>query len=244
MPVVFFADGEGPAAAIQAVKGQTEAQLREGGFEATGQAIKGLEFAILLLFLIIRGGAARRVFDKLAGQGQSQTGGGEEFGFQDRMQIGDFTRGMLPGQAVRAMIVAETEVTGAIDRRDEIALEAEIVQGFHADEPQGVLVQQLGEGRAADVPDKMIEGFGHRKGVLLGARQQIEVVEDGQFQVSQVVIGGTAAAQAQSEQEQAPPAKEAPMILDHGLVAGIGPWVQPAGGFGKEVADGFEEDLE
>jgi hypothetical protein len=141
-------------------------------------------------------------------------------------------------------MMAKAEVTGAIDRRDEVALEAEIVQSFHADEPQSVLVKQLGEGGAADVTDKMIQGLGDREGVLLGAGQQIEIVEDGQFEVPQVVIGGTAAAQAQAEQEQSPPAKEAPVILNHGLVAGIRQLIQPAGGFAEEVAEGFEEDLE
>jgi len=58
------------------------------------------------------------------------------------------------------------------------------------------------------------------------------------------VVGGAAAAQAQPEEEQAPPAEEAAVILDHGLVAGIGQLVQPAGFFGEEVADGFEEELE
>ena len=69
-------------------------------------------------------------------------------------------------------------------------------------------------------------------------------MQDGQFQVTQVMIGRAAAAQAQPEQEQSPPAKEAPVILDHRLKAGIGQLVQPGGGFGEEVTDGFEEDLE
>jgi hypothetical protein len=34
------------------------------------------------------------------------------------------------------------------------------------------------------------------------------------------------------------------VIVDHGLVAGIGQLVQPTGRFGEEVVDGFEEDLE
>jgi hypothetical protein len=34
------------------------------------------------------------------------------------------------------------------------------------------------------------------------------------------------------------------VILDHRLKAGIGQLVQPGGGFGEEVTDGFEEDLE
>jgi hypothetical protein len=33
------------------------------------------------------------------------------------------------------------------------------------------------------------------------------------------------------------------MILDHGLEAGIGQLVQPAGQFREEVADGFEKGL-
>jgi len=98
--------------------------------------------------------------------------------------------------------MTKAEVTGAINGGDEVALETEIVQGFHAQEPLGVLVEQLGESGAADVSDKMIQGFGDREGLLLGARQVVQVVEDGAFEVAQVVIGRTAAAQAQPEQEQ------------------------------------------
>ena len=105
-----------------------------------------------------------------------------------------------------------------------------------------MLVKQLGEGGAADVSDEVIEGLGDRQGILLGARQEVEVVEDGAFQVAQVVIGGTAAAQTQAEEEQSPPAEKAAVILDHGLEAGVGQLVQPAGQLREEVADGFEED--
>jgi hypothetical protein len=140
------------------------------------------------------------------------------------------------------MVMTEAEVTGAIDRRDEVALEAEIIQGFHADEPLGVLAEQLGKSGAADMSNKMIESFGDREGILLGARQVVEVVEDGAFQVAQVVVGGTAAAQAQPKQEQSPPAEKAAVILDHGREAGVGQLVQPAGQFREEVADGFEKD--
>jgi hypothetical protein len=107
-----------------------------------------------------------------------------------------------------------------------------------------VLVKQLSESRAADVTNKMIEGFGDREGILVGARQEVEVVKDGQFEVAQVVVGRAAAAQAQPEEEQPPPAEEAAVILDHGLEAGVGQLVQPGRGFREEVADGFEEDLE
>lgn len=139
------------------------------------------------------------------------------------------------------MVMTEAKVTGAVNGGNEVALETEIVQGFHADEPLGVLAQQLGESRAADMADKMIEGFGDREGILLGARQVVEVVEDGAFEVAQVVVGRTAAAQAQPEQEQSPPAEKAAVILDHGLEAGVGQLVQPVGQFREEVADGFEE---
>jgi hypothetical protein len=139
------------------------------------------------------------------------------------------------------MVMTEAEVAGAVNRGDEVALEAEIVQGFHADEPLGVQVKQAGESGAADMADKMIEGFGDREGILLGIGQEVEVVEDGAIQVAEVVVGRTAAAQAQSEQEQTPPAEKAAVILDHGLEASVGQLVQPAGQFWKEVADGFEK---
>jgi hypothetical protein len=106
---------------------------------------------------------------------------------------------VLLGQALGTVVVAEAQVTGAVDDRDEVTLETEIIQGFHAHEPVGVLVEQLGEGGAADVPEEMIEGFGDRERILPGACQEVEVVEDGQFQVAQVVIGRTAAAQTQPE---------------------------------------------
>jgi hypothetical protein len=102
-------------------------------------------------------------------------------------------------------------------------------------------VKQAGESGAADMADKMIEGFGDREGILLGIGQEVEVVEDGAIQVAEVVVGRTAAAQAQSEQEQTPPAEKAAVILDHGLQASVGQLVQPAGQFWKEVADGFEK---
>ena len=157
------------------------------------------------------------------------------------MEIGDSARGVLLSQALGTMMVTEAEITGAIHGGHEIALETEIVQGFHADEPLGVLVEQLGEGSAADMSNKVIEGLGDWQGILFGARQPIEIVEDGAFQVAQVVIGRTAAAQAQAKEEQPPPAEKTAMILDHGLEAGVGQLVQPAGQLRKEVADGFEK---
>ncbi len=50
--------------------------------------------------------------------------------------------------------MAEAEVTGAIHGGNEVALEKEVVQGFHANEPVGVLVTQLSESGAADCPIK------------------------------------------------------------------------------------------
>src|SRR6266581_7668082 len=99
------------------------------------------------------------------------------------------------------MVMTEGEVTGAVHGHEEVALEAEILQGFHAQEPKGVLVEQLGKSGAADVADKMVEGFGDWEGILLGARQKVKVVENGQFEIPQVVIGRTAAAQAQAKEE-------------------------------------------
>src|SRR5438445_1691399 len=86
------------------------------------------------------------------------------------------------------MVMTEAEIAGAINGGDEVTLEAEIVQGFHADEPLGMQMKQLGESRAADVADKMIEGFGDREGILLSVGQEVEIVEDGAIEVTQVVL--------------------------------------------------------
>ena len=67
MPVMFLAHGKEAAATVEAVGTQAEAQLGKGRFERAGQAVKGFEFAVLFLLLIIGRSTARRVFDKLAG---------------------------------------------------------------------------------------------------------------------------------------------------------------------------------
>jgi len=139
------------------------------------------------------------------------------------------------------MVVTEAEVAGAIDGNDEIAQETEIIQGFHADQPQGVPVEQLGEGGVANVPNKVIQGFSDGEAILLRASQAVEVVEDGTFQVAQVVIGGTSATQAQPKEEQSPPAKKPAVVLDHGRVAGVGQFVLPGRQVREEMADGFEK---
>ena len=243
IPAMLLTHGKGPAAAIQAVEGQTQAKLRKGVFERGGQTIEGLKFTILFLVLIVRRIAARRIFDKLRGQGQGQAGGGQEFGLQERMEIGDRARGVLLSQASITMMMTEAEVTGAVDGDDEVTLKTEVVEGFHADEPLGVLVKQFGESGAADMADKMVERFCDRERTLLGAGQEVEVVEDGALEITHVVVGGTAAAQAQPEQEQSPPAKKAAVILDHGRETGVGELIQPGRQFREEMPDGFEKEL-
>ena len=241
MPMVFLTDGKGAAASVEGVEIQTEPQLGERGLEGGGQPVKGLEFAILLLCLIVGRGAAGRILDELAGQRERQPGGGQQLGFQHWMKVGDLARGMFLGQALRAVAVAETEIAGAVNGGHQIALEPEIVQGFHADEPLRVLPEQQSESRAADMADKVVERFGNRQSILIGASQKIEIVEDGAFQVAQIIIGRAAAAQTQAKEQQPPPAQEAPVINDQRLATGIGQLVQPGGQLRKEVADGAEE---
>jgi len=79
-------------------------------------------------------------------------------------------------QALVAMVVTEAQIAGAINGDNEMALATKIVQGLHADEPLVVAMEQLGEGRAADMPNKMIEGLGHRQRLLLGAGQLVEIM--------------------------------------------------------------------
>src|SRR5438270_10636758 len=148
---------------------------------------------------------------------------------------------MFLGQALGTVVMTEAQIARAIHGGNEVALETEILQGFHADKPPRVLVAQLSEGGAADVSNEVIEGFGNWQGILLGVCQEVEVVEHSAFQVAQVVIGGTTAAQAQTKEEQSPPTEKTAVIIDHGLEAGVGQLVQPAGLFREEVADGFEK---
>ena len=241
MPMILLTDGKRAATSVESVKVQAEPQLGEGGLEGSGQPVKGLEFAILFLLLIVGRGAAGRIFDELAGQRERQPGAGEQLGFEHRMEVGDLARGVFLGQALRAVAVAETEIAGAVNGGHEIALEPEIVQGFHADEPLRVLPEQLSESRAADMADKVIEGFGNRESVLLGAGQKIEIVEDGAFQIAQVVISRAPASQTQSEEQQSPPAQKAPVIFHQRLATGIGQLIQPGGQLREEVADGSDE---
>jgi len=120
-------------------------------------------------------------------------------------------------------------------------LEPEIVQGFHADQPLGVLAEQLSKSRAADMTDKVVEGFGDRQGILVGPGEEVEIMENGAFQIAQVIIGGAAAAQTQAKEQQAPPAEKTAVIIDQGLIARIGQPVQPRGQFREKMADGAEE---
>ena len=101
---------------------------------------------------------------------------------------------------------------------------------------EGVKVQaeaQLGKGG--------FEGFGDRQGILVGAGQEVEIMEHGAFQIAQVIIGGAAAAQGQAKKQQAPPAQKTAVIIDQRLLTSIGQLVQPGGQMGEEVADGSEE---
>ena len=241
MPMVLLTDGKGAAASVEGVEVQTEPQLGEGGLEGGGQPVKGLEFAILFLFLIVSRGAAGRIFDELAGQRERQPRAREQLGFEHRMEVGDLARGVFLGQALRAVAVAETEIAGAVNGRHQIALEPEIVQGFHADEPLSVLPEQLSESRAADMADKVVQSFGDRQSLLVGVGQQIQIVENGAFQIAQIVIGRAAAAQTQTKEQQPPPAEEAPVIIDQRLATRIGQLVQPGGQLREEVADRSDE---
>jgi hypothetical protein len=76
------------------------------------------------------------------------------------MEIGNLAGGVFLGQALRAVAMTETEIAGAVNGGDQVALETEIVQGFHAKEPLVELAQQLSESRAADMADKVVEGLG------------------------------------------------------------------------------------
>jgi hypothetical protein len=82
----------------------------------------------------------------------------------------------------------------------------------------------------------------HRQGGLLGASQLVEIGQDAQFQVTEFVIQVAAAAQLETEQQQAPPEQKARLIGDQDLPARVGQLVGPTIKARPEVADGFKED--
>jgi hypothetical protein len=77
---------------------------------------------------------------------------------------------------------------------------------------------------------------------LVGASQLVEISQDAQFQVTQFVIQVAAAAQLETEQQQAPPEQKARWIGDQDLPARVGQLVGPTIEPRPEVANGFKED--
>ena len=134
-------------------------------------------------------------------------------------------RGVLLRRALGTLGMTEAEGAGALHGGEAVARERQILQGLPAPEPLGVLGEQLGASEAADLPHKMSAGLGAREGLLLGARQGVEVVAEGPFEVAQVVVGATAAAPTQAEPEPSPPADKA---ADQGGMFGQGPTLSGA----------------
>ena len=105
------------------------------------------------------------------------------------MEVRDFARGVFLRKTPVTVFVAKAQITGSIDAEDEIASKTKIIQRFHADEPLIVLMAQVLESAASNMADKMIESFGNRQGLLIGASQVVEIVKNGAFQITQIVIG-------------------------------------------------------
>jgi len=162
----------------------------------------------------------------------------QQFGFQHRMEIGEGAGRMFLRQALGAMTVAEAQITGAVNADDGVGLETEIIQGLHTQESLGVPTQEVRESPTAHMADEVVQGLGDGQGGLRGARQMIEIVEDGAFQIAQVIIGRASAAQPQAKEQQPPPVEKTPVVIDQRLVASVRQLVQPPGQFREEVADG------
>jgi len=72
------------------------------------------------------------------------------------MQIETWPEACFWVRALGTMGMAETEVNGAVRPRMKSPKKRKSSR-LHADEPLGVLVEQLGEGRLPTCPDKMIQ---------------------------------------------------------------------------------------
>ena len=91
--------------------------------------------------------------------------------------------------------------------------------------------------------EEVIEGFMDRQGLLLGFGQLIDVVQDGQFDVPELVVQGAPAPQFEGEQKQAPPDQEAFVIDDHLPETGVRQLIDPRIEIRPEVAEGPNKGL-
>jgi hypothetical protein len=140
------------------------------------------------------------------------------------------------------MSLLENQISRAIGGDNELSLKAESVQHFVADEPAHAAIAQLCQSRRTDVAQEMVQRLMHRQGGLVGPSQLVEISQDAQFQVTEFVIQVAAAAQFETEQQQAPPEQKARFIGDQDLPARVGQLVGPTIEPRPEVANGFKKD--
>jgi len=116
------------AVGVESVQGQTEGEVGEAVLEPADEAVKGLEFAVLL------GGVGSGVFDELGHDGEGEAVGGHQFGFEDVVVItGLAVVGF--GEAVGAVSLGECEHTGAVHRDHEPSVEEAVgIEDLFADE--------------------------------------------------------------------------------------------------------------
>jgi len=113
-PTILAAQGEDGSIGEQAVEDKHEGETRKAGFEALGQAVKGLEFAVLF------GDVLPGVLDELAQDAEGKPVGAHELGLEHVMVIEGFAVVRL-GQAIRAMALGIDQRAGPVHGNEEIA---------------------------------------------------------------------------------------------------------------------------
>ena len=178
--------------------------------------------------------------DELRADGKRQTAGRDELGLQEGMEVQGGVAAAV-GDAVFAVVAAETQEVGAIHGHDEASEEAKGVQRLHSDEAVDTPGSQSGQGVGADMAEEVVKGFVHGQRGLVSGGEAIGIVQHLRSRLAQVEVELATTSQLQAEQQQAPPGQKLLVILDEGGKAGIGQLVELVVEAGPEMANGFDE---
>src|ERR1051325_10269040 len=100
------------------------------------------------------------IFNELGADGNGHPAGMDDFSLQHWMQVID-AGAIAVLQAMRAMSLLEDQISRAIGGDDELAVKAEAVQHFVADEPAHAAIAQLCQSRRTDVAQEMVQSLMH-----------------------------------------------------------------------------------
>ena len=98
-----------------------------------------------------------------------------------------------------AMALGKAEVARAVDGEDQAALQASAIKDLVADERAHTSGAQLGQRGGTHVAQKVAQCFVDGQGLLSGVGEPIDIGQHMGFQVAQLEVQLTAAAQLEAE---------------------------------------------